>query len=52
METIVAHLIDALPLLCPYNNHEDGVSDSNLFIQLTSDINLQCLYTMNLCSIK
>ena len=30
-----------------YNNREDGVSDSNLFIQLTLDINLQCLYTTN-----
>ena len=35
-------------LLYLYNNHEYGVSDSNLFIHLILYINLQCLYTTNL----
>ena len=33
--------------LYQYNNREDGVSDSNLFIQLILDTHLQCLYTSN-----
>ena len=36
-----------LIVLYPYNNREDSVSDSNLFNQLTFDINLQCLYNTN-----
>ena len=40
-------MFDMADLLYPYNNREDGVVESNLYFQLTFNINLQCLYTSN-----